>query len=260
MTKQKKANMIAKDVTEYLSFAHLWYLGIIIVIYIILFILLGRLEAPVSDFLNFSYSSSSIYIIIMGAISSYYFFPMYVQLGVTRKQTFKGNVVGALGGALTLVILSAIISLLQHLLFRLFNWTITDNQHLIENFIQFSEETPFTSFLLGTSFLSQFSRWVMTLFSFWLTTVLNYAIGWMIGTGFYRASLFGGVGTILVGIFSLLVSEFFWDNSALVFLPEIRLEGNPLLLWVIAIVLTAAIIAFILWLIRQLTKKMPIKL
>lgn len=116
MTKQKKANMIAKDVTEYLSFAHLWYLGIIIVIYIILFILLGRLEAPVSDFLNFSYSSSSIYIIIMGAISSYYFFPMYVQLGVTRKQTFKGNVVGALGGALTLVILSAIISLLQHLL------------------------------------------------------------------------------------------------------------------------------------------------
>lgn len=260
MNKQKKKWMIGKDLTEFLSFSHLYYLGIIVVIYIVMFILLGRMDAPISDFLNFSYSSTTIYMIIMGAIGAYYFFPMYVQLGVTRKQTFFGNVIGALGGAFTLVLFTVIISLLQHLIFRLFNWTITDSQVLIENFINFSEETTATHFLLGTSFLSGLSRWAITLLSFWLSTVLNYAVGWMIGTGFYRASLFGGVGTILLGILFLLVSDIFWSGNVLPFLPEIRLEGNPLMLWFVALLVITIIIALIFWFIRQLTKKMPIKL
>ncbi|GAA0366472.1 hypothetical protein GCM10008932_18270 [Alkalibacterium iburiense] len=260
MNKQKKKWMIGKDVTEFLSFAHLWYLGIIVVIYILMFIFFGTLDAPVSDFLNFSYSSASIYMIIMGAIGAYYFFPVYIQLGVTRKQTFFGNVIGALGGALTLVIFTVIISLIQHLIFRLFNWTITDYQGLIESFIILSEETSSTHFLLGTSFLSGFSRWVITLLSFWLSTLLNYAIGWMIGTGFYRGSLFGGVGTILLGILFLLASDIFWSGNVLPFLPEISLEGSPSMLWFLAVLVIVASIALIFWFVRQLTKKMPIKL
>lgn len=260
MNKQKKKWMIGQDVTEFLSFAHLWYLGIIVVIYIILFVLLGRLDEPVSDFLSFTYSSTTIYMIIMGAIGAYYFFPMYVQLGVTRKQTFFGNMIGSLGGALTLVIFTVVISLIQHLIFRLFDWTIADNQALIENFINFSEDMTGTHFLLGTSFLSGLSRWAITLLSFWISTVFNYAIGWLIGTGFYRASLFGGVGTILLSILFLLASDVFWSGNVLPFLPEIRLEGSPLMLWVVALLVITALIALIFWLIRKLTKQMPVRL
>lgn len=259
MNKQKKKWLIAKDLTEYLSFAHLWYLGIIVVIFILMFIFLGRIEAPISDFLSFSHGSSKVYMLIMGIISAYYFIPMYVQMGVTRKQTVIGNAIGAVGGALTLVLLATIISGIQHLIFEGFDLTVANEESLFQIVMNFPEGTESTHFLLGQSFFAGLSRWLITLSSFWLSVLLDYMIGWLIGTGFYHRGVVGGVGTILIGMLLAAISDVFWNDGILPFMPDVTFQGDPFYLWLVAIVATIVLIGVAFWLIRQLTKRMTIK-
>lgn len=259
MNKQKKKWEIAKDLMGYLSYSHLWYLGIIVVIYILMFVFLGNIEAPISDFLTFSHGSSKIYMLIMGIIGAYYFIPMYVQMGVTRKQSVIGNALGAVGGALTLVLFASIIGIVQHLIFQGLNLTVADNQSLFQTYLNFPEGTNTTHFLLGQTFIARISRWAITFLSFWISVLLDYMIGWMIGTGFYRSGVIGGVGTILVGMLFAAVSDVFWSDGVLPFTAEVTFQSDPFFLWTIAVTVTLILIGLAFWMIRQLTKRMTIK-
>lgn len=259
MNNLKKKWQIGKDVIKYLSFAHLGYSGIIFVIYLILFLIMGRLEAPFPGFLNFSYSSAPIYMSIMGGITAYHYFPMYVQLGVTRKQSFIGNMIGAIGGAITLVLFTLLITVVIQLVLRVFNLTETDNLMLFERYVSISEDSTISEFLSGTTFVAGFSRWAITLVSYWLSMVINYTVGWMIGIGFYRGKSLSGIGSIILGILFLFVRDIFWEGSVLPFVPDINLEGNPILYWVVSLIVATVILGSLLWIIRTMTKKIPIK-
>jgi hypothetical protein len=258
MNKQKKKWKIGKDLTEYLSFANIWYLGILVVIFILMFIFLGRFDAPIQNFLSFSHGASKIYMIVMGAIGAYYFVPMYVQLGVTRKQSVIGNGIGAVGGTLTLVLFTIIIGVVQHLIFQGLNIAIADEQSLFLTFMNFTGGSGNNHFLLEQTFLANLSRWLITFSSFWLSVLLGYMIGWLIGTGFYRNIIYG-IGTILMGIVFTTISDFLWGGSALPFVPDVTFQGNPLNLWIIGFVITILLIGIGFWVIRQLTKRIKIK-
>lgn len=259
MNKQNKKWEIAKDLIGFLGYSQLWYLGIMTAIFILMFIFLGTIDAPISNFLTFSHGSTKVYMFIMGIIGAYYFIPMYVQMGVTRKQSVIGNGIGAIGGSLILVVFVSIIALVQHFIFQGLNIGVENGHSLFLTFMNFPEGIETTHFLLNETFIANVSRWMITLLSFWVSVLLDYAVGSMIGTGFYRSGVLGGVGTIIIGIIFMVISDIFWSDSVLPFMPDISLQGDPFTLWLIAMTVMLILLSLSFWIIRQLTKRIAIK-
>lgn len=258
MNKQNKQWKVAADMVSYLSQAHLSYLGVIVVIFIIMYFSFAQLSSEaVSDFLSFSHGSSKIYMIVMGVIFGSYILQSYVQMGVTRKQTVIGNMIGAIGGALSLVVLLLVISLVQQYVFQKLNLHVIEEQQLFYEFLRFSEDSN-NHFLLGQSFLSQISRLSITIISFWVSVLLDYMVGWMAAIGFKRGGFFEGIGFTVIGIIVSMISGILWTNNSIPYIPEIPLEGDPIYLWLMSVGVTILFIGLTYLIIRQRTKRMTV--
>jgi len=260
MNNKNKILSITNDLTMTLSFSHLWFIGIILIINVILFVF-SLIQG--GSFSTFSYSTASIYMLIMGFIAAYHYFPMYVQLGITRKNSFLGNMYGAILGALVLVIFLLLISGLEHFLVQVFNFSAEAGLTSFESLFGFAEgsERQINHFLFENTIFASLSRIILTAATFWGTILLTYSIGWMIGTSFYKPGIVGKISTIITGITFALILDVFWGEDGLVsFLPELATEGLLFTRWAIGISGTLLMIGISLWIIRKLTKRIPIKL
>jgi len=264
--KQRKELSIAKETFWTLTFSHLFFLGILLLIYFgIFFVLVPYLEGavtPTPDFLSMTQSSSNIYILIMGIIGAYYYFPMYVQFGVTRKKTFIGTVLGLIAGSISLVVLAVVISGILQLIFSGLGMNITWDTNLFSNFIGFGEDTlaQGSGFLTQNTFLAGAGRLGITMLTYTISLILYYTVGWMIGTSFYRSGVFKGVGSILLALLVLMLADSFWGGGVIDILPRMTLGAGIMSQWFLAFVGTMVLIALLLWIIRALTKRITIKL
>lgn len=265
-TKQRKEFNIATDTFWMLSFAHLIFLGIMLLIYLgVYFILIPYFEgglATTHDFLTFTLTSAYIYMLIMGIIGAYYYFPMYVQFGVTRKKTFIGTILGLLGGAISFVILAGLLSGILQLIFNGLGLNIAFEAPLLNSFMEIEEGTALqgSGFLAQNTLLAGASRLGITLISYAGTITLWYVIGWMVGTAFYRSGVIKGIGFILLALFIVMFADLLWGNGLLGILPRINLGASIFSQWFLALIGTVGLIAVTLWIIRALTKRITIKL
>lgn len=238
----KKLKQVTLDTIGYLSVSHLYYLGIVLGIHIALIVLAVYLSGSgsTSSFLDFSFGSSKVYLIVMGMIAGYHYFPMFVQFGVSRKTTFFGKLLGMAVAAGTLILLTILIAVLQA-------WVLPDN------FIQVA------SFTDSLAYFNQYDnlilRWMLAIFTYWLTALLDLLIGWMVGAAFYQEKVLLKLGSLLIGIVFVAISML-WEIPVWTWVPQlIVLERLPAR-WLITL---AAIVAGS-FTIRQFTKKIRIKL
>jgi len=261
--KQRKELSIAQDTFWTLTFSHVVFLGVMLLIYFgVFFVLVPYFEGGVRttpDFLTFSQSAANIYILIMGIIGAYYYFPMYVEFGVTRKKTFMGSVLGLIAGSISLVVLAVIISGILQLIFSGLGMNIAWDTTLFNNFIDSGEAmiNQGRSVLAQNTFLAGVGRLGITMISYTVFLMLFYTIGWMIGTTFYRSGVFKGVGSILLALFIIMIGAALWGDGIL---PRISLGAGIMSQWFLAVVGTIILIALLLWMIRALTKRITIKL
>lgn len=228
-----------------------YFLGIMFIIHIVKIVIAGINGSEISSYFVNTFIASNIFMLVIGIISTLSFLPYFVSNGVTRKDYFKGTIIGTIGVALAIPIVSAIVSTLLDFIVKLLNIKISvvtfggnaefEKGELIGNIVQSIIFTPFVE-------LS--SNWILALFIFVVNIFTYYIAGWFIGSAFKR---FGIIGIISIPFAFLLITIEDWLFSISLGLftapPTIEI---PFFLSLLGVVVSLGIIC---WLIRLLTKK-----
>jgi uncharacterized integral membrane protein len=74
----------------------LWFIGIVVLLHVVFFILSSQFDFKINNLFTFSYMAAPIYMLIIGIIAGTSFLPFFVKHGVTRKDYFWGSSVAAL--------------------------------------------------------------------------------------------------------------------------------------------------------------------
>ncbi len=202
---------------------------------------------PLQDFLLTSYISSNIYMFIIGIISAAVFLPFYVKNGLTRKDYFKSAILGSSGLAVALVLASAMIAGIEHLVIQMI-----DFPYGIEsiNVLQDAKDTDnnviaiIVTGMLFSPIIDPGHGWVLTLFLFSVNLFTYFVMGWMIGAAFYRMKLIG-FAVLALFIFLLRIRDIIWES------------GLPLYASMAGLFV---LIGIMLWIIKLLSRRVTIKL
>lgn len=188
-----------------------------------------------------AYMSSNIYMFVIGIISGAILLPYFVKNGVTRKDYFKGAVLGTLGLSLAMVLVIGMIVGLEYLFIKIgymsheIRGVIINDKHFIKQIITGMLFAPVVDLEKG---------WILTFLVFIINLFTYYVSGWMIGSAFYNFKLFGFIA-IALHILFLWIRDTMWGS------------GLPIFVSIAGLVL---IIVMILLIIRFLSRKVIIKL
>lgn len=226
---------VAKDmIIEQLKWS-VWFSCIILIIHIALSIasvFYNTIEINY-DFFGFSFFSTPVYMLVIGIIAGAYFLPFFVKHGVTRKDYFIGSSVAAFGLSVLLTVIFGILSVIEFAVFKLIQLPIA--------FKPF--DLAASDLLLGDSMFLSIILQVLYIWAF-------YLIGWFVQTGFYRFNwMIGLVFCVAAILFTSLIS-----GGTIYGIETANLPTQYVLLS------TIIIIAIVLFLIRMVTRKVPIKL
>lgn len=203
--------------------------------------------SPVEDFLLTSYISSNIYMFIIGIISAAVFLPFCVKNGLTRKDYFKGSILGSSGLAVALVLASATIAGVEHLVIQLTDFPYgIESINVLED-AKDMENNIIAIIITGMIFspiIDPSHGWFLTLFLFSVNLFTYFVMGWMIGAAFYRMKLIGfAVLALFIGL--LRIRNLVWESG----LP---LYASMACLFVL--------IGIVLWIIKLLSRRVTVKL
>ncbi|MDN5710373.1 MAG: hypothetical protein L0G95_13100, partial [Planococcus sp. (in: firmicutes)] len=94
----------------------LWFFSILLVIHLIRIFWLNGGPSPIEGFFTFSQYSTSIFMLVLGIMSAYTFMGRHIQQGVSRRDSFFGISLAAIGLSLFLTVVPLVINGIQHLL------------------------------------------------------------------------------------------------------------------------------------------------
>lgn len=192
--------------------------------------------------------------LVIGIISVVGFIPHYVSNGITRKDYFKGTIIGTIGLALVLPIISAVITGAIQLVINLFNLLI--NLESFENPLHEADNhivADIITSVIFTPYIELSSNWIAAILVFAINIFTYYVVGWLIGAAFSRFGVIVGLLFIILGFIVVQVEDILLSISLGLnvpgFVDEIEI---PIVISIVAILL---ILSICLWLIRQLTKE-----
>lgn len=223
-----KSTLVAKATLYTFAKWSKWYTAFFIGVYLVIIILLSYQSAYDWSLLQGYLQSTRIFFLILGLLSMRGFLEYYVSNGVTRKDYFKGMVSASARLTIIMTIGGLILYGLERLVYSIAGWELSRSWPFMEQslFIQ-------TLALLSTFFLF-------------------YLLGWFISAGYYKFNPYAGFGIIMLSVAVVIVHNHFWGLD----IPD------PVLIWTgglsyspfFSFFLTAALIAGLLWLLRQMTK------
>lgn len=239
-----------------------WSLGLLAVmsaLYIAYLIFIGYSQGTVKmEWAEFIMIAAAPAHLVFGILSAIYVIPDYVRLGVTRRESVIGNITGVLLSTSVFIIMLIAV-----------NWVVglAVEQMMADYLI---EETLFEAVMnFGGEFTADRSRFpfdhslftaIVQLIIVFITNVLiflhQFTAGWLISTGFMRFGFFKGLGTLLIGLFLLMLSPL--GNVSTDWLVWF-VTPNPLLTWLLYSLISLVVIALGIAVIWAVTRKMPIK-
>lgn len=212
----------------------LWYTFTILLIYIAVLLYQVYVEAiEFTDFSMFSNGSSSIFMLIIGILSTYSFFDYFAKQGITRRNFFKATIGASVLLAIAISITIFLMNGLLHLLVQNAGWDIT-----------WTNEVSPTGFF---SFIEVF-------ISYTLIHALYYLIGWMIGLGYYRLGwVLGTLAFVPLALIFVNITGLLWGLSHINFFPHLSLQSFPL-----SIVLSIVFAGILLYINHRLIKEITV--
>ena len=241
----------------------LWFISFILLAHIIMIIVFINTGNPHGDFLFFSHSSSKIYMLVIGIISAYGFLTFYVNQGITRKDYFIGASLAAIGLSLAIAIIATVLTGLEYIILEVANLPIELDRAMVDNGVE-SSDNSISIFLpkaiVSSSILVHSSNWLLSMLMYTLNILTFYAIGWFIGSGYYRFGWVAGFGFIALAMVFIAIGDLLWgteiDEPLSNWLPfttiDLPLYGS----FLGAIVLIGIILVFIRLITRRVTIKM----
>lgn len=234
------------------------FLSVVFIIHIVKMVVSYFTGSEINPYYVTTFIASNIFMLVIGIISPIGFIPYFVSLGVTRKDYFKGGVLGSAGVALAIPIVSVIISLLFGLFEKLLKLSVSMGP--------FAERDPaeegnfvgdLVQSIIFTPFVDLSENWLLALFVFALNIFTYYVAGWFIGAAFGRLGIFG-ILSIPFALILIFAEDLLLSLGLGLPVPSIATSIEmPLILSLLVI---AFILAVFCWAIRQLTKKMVVKI
>jgi len=217
----------------------LWFLGIVLSIHVIVMRFVPDVAERELNFLAFVYQPSKIFMLVIGIITVLAFLTYFVRQGIIRKDIVSATVMAAFGLAFVMIIISAL---------------TTGILLLISNFIPFPQDTG------ASIFLHTQSEWIVPIIAFSLIIFSYYLAGMLIGIGFYRFGVWGGLGYIAISIVFMSLTDLLWEfEVAHQFFNWLNL-GDMELPLTVSFIGSIILLGFSLWIIRATTKRVRIKM
>lgn len=214
----------------------------------------------VGNYFDTVFVSANIFMLVIGIIVVLGFLPYYVNNGVTRKDYFKGAAIASLGLAISIPIVASIIYGLQKIIMKMTSFPIVEKSALSKQLLGSDEDFigDLVQSVIITPFVELETNWLLAIVVFALNLFTYYLVGWLIGSGFYRFGL--PVGLLCIAISFVLVYVQDLLLSLALDLPvqaQFTSLNIPLSL---AIIGTLVLGSIVLWMIRQLTRNVPVKI
>jgi hypothetical protein len=216
-----------------------WFIGIMMIVHVVFSIISWRFNFAIGDLFAFSSGSTSVYMLVIGIIAGSAFLAFYVKQGVTRRDYYCGAVLAAFGLAFALALTFYVFSYIEWGIFAVLNLPITLEPMTLDFGI---------------------NHWLVLILLYTINSFIYYLIGWAINLGFYRYNvLVGLVFCVLATVFVAFYGLFMVDGMAA------RAKVEALNQWYYDVPLPASVlvslvlIGILLYVIRLLTKKIPVK-
>ncbi|MBU9674750.1 hypothetical protein KQ939_09235 [Planococcus sp. CP5-4] len=215
----------------------LWFFSILLVIHLIRIFWLNGGPSPIEGFFTFSQYSTSIFMLVLGIMSAYTFMGRHIQQGVSRRDSFFGISLAAIGLSLFLTVVPLVINGIQHLLAKVSVFPVA-----LDTAVAF--ETT--------------AGMVAAAIALFMNVLTYYLAGWLISIGYYRFRWIAGFGFIALTFIVFGLNDYLWKpgNYTLDWLPYEPLEAD---FWLTALG-SAAMILVLFLAMRILTKRAPIKM
>ncbi len=233
------------------------FLSVVFIIQIIKTVIALLNGSEQSSYFDVTFVASNIFMLVIGIISAIAFLAHFVSNGVTRKDYFKGTLIGTVGVALAISVVSAIVSSLLELILKLVNLQPSIapfNGNNSADFDNLVAELVYS--VIFTPYVDLGSNWLLSILVFALNIFTYYVAGWLIGAAFSRLGLLGIV-SILIAFILVYVEDLILSISLGLPVPSFAESLDvPVILSVIGVLVALGIVC---WIIRQLTKRMIVK-
>ncbi|SDY28724.1 hypothetical protein [Salimicrobium album] len=163
-----------------------WYLPIVYIAYFALVWFLNEPEIQSMSLLTFTFHTATIFMLVCGILSSTVFLPVFVKHGVSRKSYFQGSFFSAISLAITIIGVTAILS----------------------GGLSLFETNIFKDVVLSS--LGP-NSWLLTSITYFISVMIYYSVGWLIGTAFYRYGGPGGFISIVVALITVSLNDLLWE-------------------------------------------------
>ncbi|KIL47147.1 hypothetical protein [Jeotgalibacillus campisalis] len=234
MNKNKRNDVkVAYDMTIVQLGWAAWLIAITLMIFIGIRYFSADKNLGIEGFINFIENPYKIFMLVVGILSVPSFLSYYVKLGVTRKHYFIGTALSSAALSVIFMVIALIIGGIEQLI------APSDVQ----------------------TFLGVKSSWLFIFIVFSLNIFIYYIAGWMIGAGYYRLGGWGLLFTINGALALIFLMDLLWSRELNTPLHSLLSNYTPEnLSLVISFGASFALIAFSLWIIRALTKRVRIKM
>lgn len=219
ITKLKETTKIFTSIFPVWS---LWYIGILLIVYIISHIFTTE---GISSFFGFGMTANRTYLFVLAILSVLMFMEWALNMGISRKTFYKSLMVT---GLITTVFVTAVVGIITFVL----------------------SFTPFTGDYLIVDDLRYLNEFEYLIFHF-ISGLLFWALGVLIAASFYRG-FWAGMLSILAGIVAIILLIF---NEQL--LNYFGAMGNMTVY--IGFVVLIALMLLYSWIGYRVVKNIPIK-
>jgi len=238
-----------------------WFLAIMILIQIAKTAFLAFSGNDLDSFFVSVSVASNIFMLVIGILAGIFFPWYFVRHGVTRKDYFLGTVTAAVSMAAIIPVIVKFISLIEQFILKII--LAVEVKPFKSDLFDPDEFEPLgdiIEMIIVSPMVDPQSNLLLAVFLFSINILMCYAVGFLIGCGFFRFG-YGGFLYIALGIVFTAAYDLVLILGLGQALPGTfaQLLSNVDLSLMQAIAGVLALIALAMWLIRQTTKRLVIK-
>lgn len=216
----------------------LWFFSILFAIHLVRVFWLNSDTDQIEGFFVFSQYSVNIFMLVVGIMTAYAFMGRHIQQGLSRRDSYAGTAIAAVGLSLFVTIVPLVINGIQH----------------------FLAETVALPVTLDTaSAFEATGGWFAAAIALFLNVLTFYLAGWLISIGYYRFGWIAGFGFIALSFVVFGLNDYLWKPTtadAMAWLPYDPLDAD---FWLTA--LGSSVLVLVLFLaMRLMTKRVTIKM
>jgi hypothetical protein len=224
-------------------------------------VILGSINGnEINNYFSGVYMASHIFMLVIGIISTYGFLGFYVGNGVTRRDYFKGATLSAIGLSIAIPVIASIVSVVERWFINLTHlYTAESNPFASQGIVEESNLIgDIVKSVVHSPFVDLHGNWLLAILIFALNLLTYFVVGWFIGASFYRFDILIGLGAILLSIAILFTADGLL--RAALELPVHEVFASLSLSLPIFVLASLILLGIVLWFIRQMTKKVSIKM